>query len=506
MSQIVLQTKSIVKNFPGVRALDGVDIEIMQGEVHAIVGENGAGKTTLMMILAGAYHPDEGEIYLRGEKVVFNSSIEASKKGIGIVHQELSLVPNLSVAENIFANRQPIKALGIIDLKKLRVNTLETLSLFGINSIDPDCLVKNLSIANQQLVEILKAISTEPKLLILDEPTSSLTDAEVKQLFKNIRILKNRGISFIYISHHLNEIFEIADNVTILRDGRVVANAKLADVNEEYLITNMVGREIKSIYGKREIDAEIGNIFFEAKSIRKKGVFEDVSFYVRKGEIVGFSGLVGAGRTDVGRSIFGADPIDNGELYLNEKKIKIDAPKQAIEYGIGYMTEDRKVQGLYLAFDVKSNLIANRLKDFTSFGFLNEKKIDDNAYACVEEFCVVTPSPDQIISKLSGGNQQKVLLSMWFSIKPKLFIADEPTKGVDIGAKSDIYNLLRQLAKTGVAVIVISSDLLEILGISDRIYVMKEGRIVGELNNKEANEEKVISLATGVEYNSKECQ
>lgn len=505
MSRIVLETKGISKSFPGVRALDNVDIVIREGEVHALVGENGAGKTTLMMILAGAYHPDEGEIFLGKEKVVFDSPNDSSRKGIGIVHQELSLVPNLSVAENIYANRHPTKTFDIIDFKKLRKNTLEMLALFGIFNIDPECLVKNLSIANQQLVEILKAISTEPKLLILDEPTSSLTEVEVKQLFRNIKILKEKGISFIYISHHLNEIFEIADSVTILRDGRVVSNAMVSEITEEYLITNMVGREIKSIYGDRDEDANIGKVLFEAKRISRKGIFEDVSFYIREGEIVGFAGLVGAGRTDVGRAIFGTDPFDQGEIHFGGKKLKINNPKKAIENGIGYMTEDRKSQGLFLSFDIKSNLIANRLKDFTTLGFLSEKKIDENGHACVEEFCVVTPSSSQITGKLSGGNQQKVLLSMWFSIKPKLLIVDEPTKGVDIGAKSDIYNLLRQLAKTGVAVMVISSDLLEVLGISDRIYVMKGGRIEGELDKREASEEKVISIATGVEYTTKEC-
>lgn len=506
MAEYILEARGIEKSFPGVKALDGVDLKIKQGEVHALVGENGAGKSTLMLTLGGYYKPDAGEIYMDGSKVVFDSPHDANGKGISIVYQELSLVPNLSVAENIFANRQPVGAINFIDWKELHKRTKELLSLFHIDYIDPFKLVKDLSIANQQVVEILKAMSLNPKVLILDEPTSSLTEVEVEQLFQNIRVLKDRGISMIYISHHLHEIFEIADTVTILRDGCYVCDAAVKDVDEDYLVTKMVGREIKNIYGQREADAVIGDILFEAKGINRKGVYEDISFNVRKGEIVGFSGLVGAGRTEVGRGIFGAEPVDEGKLVLNGRNITIKNPKQAIKNKIGYMSEDRKNQGLYLNFNIKSNLISNHLNDYSVNGFVNEKMVDENGHACVDEFCIVTPSTDQIVGKLSGGNQQKVLLGMWFGINPKLLIVDEPTKGVDVGAKSDIYQILRQLARTGVGIIVISSDLLEVLGISDRIIVMKNGKIAGQLNKGEANEENVIALATGVEMIQKECQ
>lgn len=497
MSEYVLEAKNIVKIFPGVRALDGVDLRIRPGEVHAIVGENGAGKSTLMLTLGGIHKPDEGEIYIDGEKVTLRSARDAQSHGISTVFQELSLVPTLSVAENIFANRQPVSKLNFINKKKLEEMTEEMLSLFHLEGISPTDLVRDLSIANQQVIEILKAMSFHPKVMILDEPTSSLTDIEVKRLFENIRILKQKGIAFIYISHHLNEIFEIADRVTILRDGKYIDDANVSDINEDYLVTKMVGRKIENIYGAANAAAPGDTEVFRAEGICRKGVFHDVSFHVNAGEIVGFSGLVGAGRTEIGRAIFGAEPIDGGTMYLNGEKIVVRSPGEAISKGIGYMSEDRKQQGLYLGFDIKANLIANRLKDFARGGFLQGKAIQENAEKDVETFGVATPSTKQIVGNLSGGNQQKVLLAAWFGIKPKLLIVDEPTRGVDVGAKSDIYRLLRALAAQGVAVIMISSDLPEILGVSDRIVVIKEGSVAGEIPASEATEEKVIAMAAG---------
>lgn len=504
MSAYILEARGIVKTFPGVRALNGVDLKVKKGEVHALVGENGAGKSTLMLTLGGVYKPDEGEIFIDGEKVTFESAHDANKKGISIVYQELSLVPNLSVAENIFANRQPVKYLNLIDWKLLNEKAKEMLALFDIDYIDPSVLVKDLSIANQQVVEILKAMSFNPKVLILDEPTSSLTEVEKKQLFKNIRILKEKGISFIYISHHLNEIFEIADTVTVLRDGEYICEAAVKDIDEDFLVSKMVGRKITNIYGEREKGTEPGDVLFEVRNISRKGVFENVSFNVRRGEIVGLAGLVGAGRTEVGRAIFGAEPVESGEIYLEGKKLNIRNTKQAIENGIGYMSEDRKTQGLYLKFSIKNNLISNRLKDFCIKGFISEKQVCQNGEERIKEFNIVTPGCEQIVGNLSGGNQQKVLLATWFGIKPKVLIVDEPTRGVDVGAKSEIYVLLRKLAKTGVGIIMISSDLPEILGVSDRIIIMRDGKVAGELSKEEANEEKVIALAAGVQTNQKE--
>lgn len=498
MNKYVLEARGIVKTFPGVRTLGGVDFAIREGEVHALVGENGAGKSTLMMILGGIYKPDEGEIFVEGEKIVFHSATDAMKKGIGVVYQELSLVPQLSVAENIFANRQPINRLGLIDKRELHKQAREMLAMFDIDYIDPSTIVSKLSIANQQVVEILKAMSENPKLIVLDEPTSSLTEVEVRQLFNNIRKLKEKGISFIYISHHLSEIFEIADTATVLRDGMKVTSANVAEIDEDFLVANMVGRCITNIYGLRKQDHCTGDVFFEAKNITAKGLFSDLSFTVREGEIVGFSGLVGAGRTEMGRAIFGVEKIDSGELYLDGNKIEIKSPEQAIAKGIGYMTEDRKSLGLYLNFDIRSNIAANRLKKFARRGFMLDQDLNAVCDQTIKQFRVATPSAKQKLINLSGGNQQKVMLAAWIGINPKVLIVDEPTRGVDVGAKCEIYEILRGLARENrCGIIMISSDLPEILGLSDRIYVMKGGRLVAEIDGKSATEEVVMKYAAG---------
>ena len=497
MAEFILEARGISKYFPGVYALTEVNLQVKQGEVHAVVGENGAGKSTLMMVLGGIYHPNKGEIFVDGKKVQFDSAHDANEKGIVVVYQELSLAQNLTVAENIFANRQPVKAFNLIDQKLLYKKAEEMLALANATAIKPDMLVKNLSVANQQVVEILKAMSFNPKVLILDEPTSSLTSTEVKQLFKNIKRLKEQGVAIIYISHHLQELFEIADTVTILRDGLGIFTGPLGETDEEFIITKMVGRKIENIYGRRDINDKIGAKLFEAKDLCRKGVFRNVSFHINSGEIVGFAGLVGAGRTEVGRAIFGAEPPDSGTVTLDGEELQIRNPNQAIARRIGYMSEDRKTQGLYLNFTLADNLVSNRLGDFSTGGFLNFNLVEENAHNSVRDFRIVTPGIKQVVNNLSGGNQQKVLLSAWFGIKPRLLIVDEPTRGVDVGARSEIYDLLRKLAGTGIAVMVISSDLPEILGISDRIYVMKDGLISGELSGEEATEDKVLTLALG---------
>lgn len=502
MSEYVLEARGIVKTFPGVKALSQVDFGIQKGEIRALVGENGAGKSTLMMVLGGIYQPDQGEIFVEGKKVRMSCAHDSIKSGIGIVFQELSLVQQLSVAENIFFNRQPVRALGFIDKKKMYQETKKLLAEFDIEDIDPNTLVSHLSIAKQQVVEILKAMSENPKVIVLDEPTSSLTDLEVEQLFRNINHLKAQGTSFIYISHHLPEIFKIADTVTILRDGEKVASANVSEIDEDYLITNMVGRSIENIYGCRTADEPIGSVMFEAKNLTRKGYFEDISFTVSRGEIVGFSGLVGAGRTEVGRAIFGADPLDHGSMMLDGKEVTTHSPEDAIEKGIAYMTEDRKSLGLYLDFDILQNLAANKLKTFTKHGLLQDNAMRDAGEKCVADYAVATPSLKQKIMNLSGGNQQKVMLAQWISTNPKLLIVDEPTRGVDVGAKCEIYQILRKMAKEKqCAILVISSDLSEILGISDRIYVMQEGRMAGEICGEDANEEAVIRLAAGSKSN-----
>ncbi len=497
MSDFILEARGIVKTFPGVRALDGVDLAIKRGEVHAIVGENGAGKSTLMMTLAGVYNPDSGSILIEGVPVSFSSPHDAVRKGISIVFQELSLVPSLSVAENIFVNRQPVGALGFIDRKRLHDDAHKALSLFDLGCVDPGTLVKNLSVASQQVVEILKAISTGPRVLILDEPTSSLTEIEAARLFENIERLAAKGIACVYISHHLNEIFRIADKVTILRDGRYVCSADVSGIDEDFLVANMVGRKLGDIYGTRSPQAGSGTVRLEVRRLCRAGAFSEVGFTVRRGEIVGLSGLVGAGRTEVARAIFGAEPPDSGDMYLDGQPVAPKSPSEAIAAGIGYLTEDRKSQGLYLDFPIRANLVANRLRSLSRGIYMDENLIDEDAHRAIRNYRIATDSAHKKVRTLSGGNQQKVLLGAWIGIGPRVLIVDEPTRGVDIGARCEIYAFLRELASRGTAILMISSDLSEILGLSDRIIVMKSGVVAGELEAAAATEQSVIALATG---------
>lgn len=497
---LVLEAKGITKTFPGVKALDNVNFSLREGEVHALVGENGAGKSTLMHILGGIHQPDSGEIRMSGAPVKFHSPHDANMKGISVVFQELSIVPNLSIAENVFANRQPVKAVGMIDRERLYENTKNLLKVFGEEQLDPRTLVRDLSVAAQQVVEILKAMSYNSKIIILDEPTSSLTKIETEKLFENIKKLKKQGISFIYISHHLNEIFEIADRVTVFRDGKYIVTDGIENMTEDKIVSYMVGRELVNMYGCRPETQAVGEEFLKVENIARKGAFQNISFKLRKGEILGFAGLVGAGRSEVARAIFGAEPADSGKVALNGKVLNIKTPSDAIRNKIGYLTEDRKQQGLVLDMDIRSNCIAPSLSNFKGkfLDFINEKAVTAFAEECKTMFRIVTPSIFRKVRNLSGGNQQKVLLSMWMGIKPDLLIVDEPTRGVDVGARSEIYHLLRNLAASGVGIIVISSDLPEVLGISDRILVMREGRLVGEFSREEASEENIIACATGV--------
>ncbi|HTO21949.1 MAG TPA: sugar ABC transporter ATP-binding protein, partial [Spirochaetia bacterium] len=427
-----------------------------------------------------------------------------------VVYQDLSLVPNLSVAENIFARRQPVRAATLIDWDRLHARTTELLALFGSEKLDPRTLVRDLSIAKRQVVEILKAMSVNPKILVLDEPTSSLTEVETRELFQNVRTLKARGISVIYISHHLAEIFEIADTVTILRDGRRVCDANVGDIDEDFLVTNMVGRTISNMYGEPAARAAASTdpaarepappAVFEAHGLGRAPWFHDISFRVGRGEIVGFAGLVGSGRTELGRAIFGAEPAESGQMTLAGRPFAARTPRQAMRAGVGYLTEDRKSQGLFLDFTIKANVVSNHLQDFTAraLDFLQGRRMDEFARRSIGEFRIVARGPGQVVNHLSGGNQQKVLIGTWFGIQPDFLIVDEPTRGVDVGAKSDIYQLLRGLAARGTAIMLISSDLPEVIGLSDRVYVMRDGGIAGELPRSAAAEETIISMATGL--------
>lgn len=495
---LVLELRNIVKTFPGVRALDQARFELRPGEVHALVGENGAGKTTLMNVIAGVHQPDEGQIFLDGAPVRLRNPLDAGRKGIGVVFQELSLAPSLSIAENIFANRQPTRGLNLIDWPALHAQTRGLLNLFELTA-DPRTPVRNLSVAQRQVVEILKAMSHNPRVLILDEPTSSLTAPETRLLFQNIRRLKARGVAFIYISHHLPEIFQVADRVTVMRDGRYVDTIPIADATEDLLIRKMVGRELSNVYGRRV--NPVGEPYFSVSNAFRAGAFRDISLELRRGEILGIAGLVGAGRTELGRAIAGIEPPDRGRIVLEGRELRLRSPAEAIGEGIGYLTEDRKEQGLFLRMSIRDNCVAPSLGRFTFMGLMRDAAVRDAALAGCRRFNIVATSIHQAVGNLSGGNQQKVLLSMWTGIRPRVLIVDEPTRGVDVGARGEIYSLLRELAARGVGIIMISSDLQEILGLSDRVLVMRAGRIVAEMNAARASEEGIIAAASGVELN-----
>ena len=494
---LALEVRGVVRTFPGVRALDGASLQLRPGEVHALIGENGAGKSTLINLLAGIMQPDAGTILLEGAPVRIPTAHDAARRGIGVVFQELSLVPNLSIAENIYANRQPTGALNMIDRRRLHGDAEKMLGYFEL-SVPPARLVKHLSVAQRQVVEILKAMSHQPRVLILDEPTSSLTAPETRLLFANIRRLKSEGVSFIYISHHLSEIFEIADRVTVLRDGRTIDTREVAEVDEETLVRLMVGRELENMYGQRA--GEIGEAYFRVEGASRGRAFRDVSFALRRGEILALAGLVGAGRTELARGLFGLEPLERGIVTLEGRELRIRHAAEAIAAGIGYLTEDRKEEGLFLRMGVRDNVVAPSLSRFAgTLGFMREGSISSFAAAARDKFRIATPTLHQKVRNLSGGNQQKVLLSAWMGTEPGMLIVDEPTRGVDVGARSEIYARLRELAAAGVGILLISSDLLEVLGLADRILVMREGRIAGEFTAADATEEDIIACAAGVE-------
>jgi ABC-type sugar transport system ATPase subunit len=494
----VLRAENISKSFPGVQAVDNVSLSLGSGEILALVGENGAGKSTLTQVLGGAQKPDSGRILMEGRQLSFNSSADAIQAGISMVFQELSLVGSLSVAENIFANRQPVGQLDNIHWKELHQRTEEFLDRFDLD-LDPRMLVKRLSMGQQQILEILKAISTNPKVLILDEPTSSLTESEIQYLFENIRKLQQQGMSFIYITHKLSEIFQIASRVIVMRDGKYIDSKNVDEVTENDLVSMMVGRQITNLYGT-VAESDQKEVYFRVEDFARKGAFEKISFELRRGEILGFAGLVGAGRTEVGRAIFGIDPKDAGRVFLNGKQIKIRNPESAIENGIAYLTEDRKGTGLFLGMTVRENVIAPSLKQFSSrYGFLRGQQIDKFAQLEIDTYSIHTDSIFKKVLNLSGGNQQKCLVAMWMGIKPQVIIFDEPTRGVDVGARAEIYRKLREFAEQGVGIIMISSDLPELIGMCDRVLVMHQGKIKGELMKKDFSEELILSYAAGLD-------
>lgn len=495
--EILLEAVHLSKRFPGVQAVDEVSFRLQPGEILALVGENGAGKTTLMHCLGGVQKPESGRIELEGREVEFYSSYDALQLGISMVFQELSLVESLTVAENIFANRQPVGGLDLIRWQELRRRTRRLLDRFDLR-LDPLEPVKRLSMSQKQVIEVLKAISTSPKVLILDEPTSALTESETSELFENIRKLQQDGMSFIYITHKLQEVFALADRVMVMRDGKLVATKPVEHVTEQALVAMMVGREIDDMYGeKRAFDQE--RVALKVEGLTREGDFRDISFDLRHGEILGFAGLIGAGRTAMARAIFGVEPKDSGTLWLDGHPVEIDHPQEAIQKGIAYLTEDRKAQGLFLDMAIRDNLIAPALRKYaTQLDILNRSRIRQSAWDGMKAYGIVAPTISQKVVSLSGGNQQKCMIAMWMGTQPKIVIFDEPTRGVDVGARSEIYHKLREFARAGTGVIIISSDLTELIGMCDRIAVMHRGALLGEVQRSEFSEELIMEFAAGI--------
>lgn len=493
----LLLMRGISKSFPGVQALQDVALEVRAGEVHALVGENGAGKSTLMRILVGVHQRDAGEILLRGRTVEIPSPIHARTLGISIIHQELNQVPALSVAENIFLGREPRRGPGFVDYVEMYDRAGELLQELGL-PIDPHRKVGSLTVAEQQLVEIAKALSVEADLLIMDEATAALTVKETERLFQFIRDLRARGVGIIYITHRLEEIFRIADRVTVLRDGRYVATYPIGEVTMDDLIRLMVGRHLDEKFPKEAVPR--GEPVLEVRGLTTEGLFEDVTLTLHRGEIVGIAGLVGSGKTHVAHAIFGATPIDAGEIWLQGRPVTIRSPQDAIAHGIGLVTEDRKRLGLVLSMNVRDNITLPVLPELERIGFVDRGREQALVRQAIEELDMAVASPEQIVRQLSGGTQQKVVVAKWLQARAKVLLLAEPTRGIDVGAKVEMYRLMVALAKRGVGILMVSSELPEILGMSDRILVMHEGRITAEFTREEASQEAILASATGREH------
>lgn len=495
--QPMLKMENISKIFPGVKALDKVNVTAYGGEVTALMGENGAGKSTLMKILSGVYEKDEGRIFIEGKEVNIKGIKEAEKLGVTIIHQELSVIPNLTVAQNIFLGSEKVsKITRKIDKKLLIERSKLFLEQIGC-TVDPEALVKDINVGEKQMVEIAKALTKNSRIIIMDEPTTALTEVETKKLFKVIGNLKEKGLAIIYISHRMEEIFTMCDRVAVLRDGKYAGEAKIDDIDNDKLISMMVGRTIEDQFPYRKV--EKGETILSIKNLTYNNKVKNASFTVNAGELLGIAGLMGAGRTELAKTIFGDFKSESGEIFIDGEKVNITCPRDAINKGICYLPEDRKKEGLILGMSVTENMTLGNLQTYENklkrvIKSLERKDVEDY----VKKLRIKTPSTEQLIKNLSGGNQQKVILSKWLLLSPKVLIVDEPTRGIDVGAKKEIYQLLNELKAMGKAIIMISSDLSEVLGISDRVMVMREGEISGELLRSEANQESVMKLAVGI--------
>jgi len=489
---VLLEMQGIGKTFPGVRALEGVQLTVKEGQVHALLGENGAGKSTLIKILSGAYRKDEGQILFEGQPVEIRDPHDAQALGISTIYQEFNLAHDLTVAENVFLGHLPTKG-GRVDWSTVKARTREILDTLGVE-LSVDAPISSLSIAEQQLVEIAKALNRKTRILIMDEPSALLGEKDLDNLFRVVRSLQAQGIGIIYISHRLREIFELADEVTVLKDGRYVATRKVSEVTMDDLVKLMIGRDLKDVYPKRTV--EQGDVLLEVGNLSQSKLLRDISFQLHAGEIVGFAGIVGSGRTELARAIFGADP-SSGEMRIAGKLYKPHSPAAAIRNGVALVTEDRKAQGLFLQLSVRINTTISGLRRLTRLGVINFGKELTLVKRMIQELRIKTPTPSFLVVNMSGGNQQKVVLARWLSVGTRIFMMDEPTRGIDVGSKSEIYQIMDELTKQGVGIIMISSELPEVLGMSDRIMVMRQGRIVKELSRAEASEETIMQYAVG---------
>jgi len=493
-NDLILDVKKVSKEFPGVKALDTVDLQLEKGEVHALIGENGAGKSTLIKILAGVYTKDSGEILFDGNPVEIHMPADSLNLGIKVVFQELSLIPHMSVGENVFLESFPLKKNKTIDWDTLYGETKEILDTIGLD-LNPKTKVYNLTVSQQQMVEISRALSHEAKVIIMDEPTSALTPNEVDHLFNVIRKLKERGIGILYVTHKLEEVMAICERVTVLRDGKLISSRMVSETTNDELVTDMVGRAIKTLFPRSHTGK--GEVVLEVKALSTEKKLRDVSFKVRAGEVVGIFGLLGAGRTELAKAMFGLDAVQTGSISIEGQELKLSSTSQSTKMGLGYLTEDRKGEGLILQMSVSQNITLPSLEDISSAGFIKRKEESRRSQEFVDAFSIKTPSLRQKVMYLSGGNQQKVLLARWLMKKLKVIILDEPTRGIDVGAKAEIHRLIDELASQGLAVVVMTSEMPELLGVSDHIIVMCNGRITGEFDREKAGMEKILEAAIG---------
>lgn len=492
---MLLKMTGIEKSFAGVHALNGVNFDLHSGEVHALMGENGAGKSTLMKILTGVYQKDSGKLFVEDKEVEYQNTAEAQEDGVVIVHQELNVLNDLTVAENIFIGREKTKNKFIINDRELIIKSQQIFDELGVN-IDPEETIRNLTVGQMQMVEIAKAISKNAKIIVFDEPTAALSKKEITELFKIINDLKRNGVGIVYISHRMDEIGVITDRITVLRDGQYIGTVETEKTSKDEIINMMVGRILSEDPKEKSNVAEDSEVIFEVKNITAGTMVKDVSFTLRKGEILGISGLMGAGRTEAIRAIFGADKMDNGEVFIHDKKVDINNTTDAVKYGLGYVSEDRRRYGVLVDQNVEDNIALTNLSSYTNNGLLDDRQIESVSNKYIKQMRIKTNSGKQLVKNLSGGNQQKVVISKWLANDTEILFLDEPTRGIDVGAKSEIYDLMDELVEQGKSIVMISSDMTEILRMSDRIIVMCEGRKTGELTIEEATQEKIMKYAT----------